>query len=236
MDAASATIVFFAAPLGAIWLLTRVFASSRQYSPITPAQAALAIIALCGAALVVISQADANTRATMLGVAIAAPGAAIAALTPFGLKWGQDIRKRLPRDAANRSDFSLDLSLTTAGVAVSHIPSTIISAGIGMTMTETLSPPMIAAAVIGGALVSTPATLLWRAANLKAPSATINALAYAAPVLSVIWLLTLSLTAARQPALFAAGAIAIIAANALLWHSRQSRSTAAAAKEKSAQA
>ena len=205
IDAASATIAFFAAPVAVIWLLTRLFAHKR--------------ISLSGAALVIISQNANQHQLAITGIAIALAGALTAALTPFGLKWARHLRQEMPgTDCA--ASLHTDVAIATAGALISHIPTTLPSAAIGMALAEPVDASMLAYAAIGGLAISTPATLLWRAANLSRSPARINALAYLAPALSVIWLYALRLAAIHNPIALITGVITIIAANIALNHVR----------------
>ena len=214
-DAASATIAFFAAPAAVIWLLSRLFAHKRPSLSDTTRQLPLALIALCGAALVIVSQNATIPHPAIIGVAIALAGALTAALTPFGLHWARQLRQEM-LGAQSGSSLHAEVAIATAGAVIAHIPTTLASAAIGIALAEPLNAAMLTYAIIGGLIISTPATLLWRAANLTRAPARINALAYLAPALSVAWLYALQLTIIHNPIALITGVIAIIAANIAL--------------------
>lgn len=107
----------------------------------------------------------------------------------------------------------MDMFFITAGITLSHIPSTAASAAIGLALQERLTADMTAAALIEGFAVSTLGTLCWRAANLNARQPGVNALVYIAPALSTLWLWTLSLAAPARPLPFIIGAALAIGSN-----------------------
>ena len=152
------------------------------------------------------------------GVLFAVSAAGAGALeAAFNLRWGVDSSRELVSSARGVRDYqSLDLFFVVLALAVASAVSFPIHAAAGLIGGETITGWSLAIAVLGGGFVQALSSIVYRMAALKTSNLGINALGYAIPVLSLIWLAISSQISVARVDYLVIGAAAIITANLLI--------------------
>lgn len=224
VDVSVAAILYETWTIVMIIVTARLFQKQGRYRRVNVGMFAMLSVGLAGFAFVIVSQVggfsavafDFNSE-TIYGLVIV-----IVAMWLAGdnnariLRWGSDIGQTLSQDDDRKEQQrSLELFGVMAGQAIAHlcfVPSFAIGLGIG----EDLTSRLLAFSVIGGFLAAGPAGILWVAANLRTRNLGINALVYATPCLSLIWLFVFSRVGVALPDYLVIGAALIVTANILI--------------------
>ena len=220
VDISVVVVIFGAATLIRVFLMSRLF---KRYQKIWPDGTLLLLTGLLGLWFAVASDSgrflgfgDA-APGTSVGVSIAVLAAAAAGLTAFGLRWGVDLARSLPADKARDPDsplFSLCCVLTGQGIA--NLIGAALQGSIGLASGESISLESLGIAVATGALVASVGRTAMRMANLTTTNLGINAMTYAVPVVSLVWLLLFDQTEVLRLDYLAIGAVAIVTTSLLI--------------------
>ncbi len=126
------------------------------------------------------------------------------------------VQRALTEVGQRKSEMSLDLFCVIFAFVISNTISTLANALLGLMLGESISFPSFAVGLIGGLVPITVGSIFWRASNLAANNPGINALAYAIPVLSLVWLFLLSQAAVSRWDYLVIGVLGILTANLLI--------------------
>ena len=141
-------------------------------------------------------------------------GAALCiALSGLGVSWGIDVGKDLaafPGLKARRESLELFGALVVSFSA--SLLVAILAGSLALSGGEEFRPGTLLVALIAGLTFVIP-NVSWRLANLVSTTLAINALAYATPLLSLVWLALLSQIGAVRMDLLLLGALLIVASN-----------------------
>ena len=141
-------------------------------------------------------------------------GAALCiALSGLGVSWGIDVGKdlaALPDLKARRESLELFGALVVSFSA--SLLVALLAGSLALSSGETLRPGTVLVAFIAGLIFVIP-NVAWRRANLMSTTLAINALAYATPLLSLVWLALLSQIGAVRMDLLLLGALLVVASN-----------------------
>ena len=135
------------------------------------------------------------------------------ALSGFGVSWGIDVGKdlaALPDLEARRESLELFGALVVSFSA--SLLVAILAGSLALSGGEEFRPGTLLVALIAGLTFVIP-NVSWRLANLVSTTLAINALAYATPLLSLVWLALLSQIGAVRMDLLLLGALLIVASN-----------------------
>ena len=153
---------------------------------------------------------------TLGGVAVALVAAAVSALTAFGVRWGVDLARALPGDKKGPEDLLTNLCCVMTGQSMANMIGVVLQASVGFGIGESIAWESLGIAVATGALVTSVGRTAWRTANLATTNLGINAISYAIPVLSVVWLIFSGQTDLVRFDYLTIGAVAIITASLLI--------------------
>ena len=187
------------------------------------------------------SSADPTLWLLALGVLLAVGSAIIYGLNRRSLAWGAGLKGALPDDLIEQSGYesrSIDLFCATVAGLIATLLIVPLSLLIGINSGETILGKSVSIneiipasalvlIVIGGALIQPIAGVAWRQSSIMlAHNPGINALEHMRPILTLVWLLALSLTVVNGERLIdeisvagdylIIGIVAIIIANLLL--------------------
>ena len=250
VDVSISAVLFATRPLGLVLLTAWLFSSEGRYRKVGPLTALALLAAVAGVALVALShQGDMNmTRLGKYaanapvplagGVGLALGAAVLGSLNAIGFRWGADLAKDLPH--AGRHDAP---SIEVFSVLVGYVVCTIFAAPglalIGFARDEPVVLDTLWLALIGGSIIGAGNTILWRWGILLTSDLKILVVSYFTPLLSLLWLYSLSLRwlSALGPVVgdvhagyLMAGAMTIVGANVGLYfeagnQGRQQRGT-----------
>ena len=226
IDVSVTTALWEIWPILFILLTARILKDEKRYRKINKETLLFLIVGFAGFAFVVVSQTGAGgemnqgalPRAYLLiGVCLAILAAIATSFMAFSLKWGSDLSQELlPKLDGATSKESLDLFCVIIAHVVCSSLSAPVNATIGLLSGEKIAYGVFAVAIIGGIFTDAVATIAWRKSNLITNNLGINAMAYAIPVLSLLWLFVFSRAEVPRPDYLIMGAAAIITANLLI--------------------
>ena len=179
---------------------------------------------MLGSYLVIASQAggfgDINRAffsETIPGLLLVTLAAGAAAAAAFTFPWGEKLAASISSDSIDqRSIKSLALFGTVLGYALSNLLSGPVNIGIGLLRGEELTGTMFAFSILGGMSIHSLGIVLARKANLTTDNLGINAMSYATPVLSLMWLFAFAQTEVERWDYLIIGAAAIISSNLII--------------------
>ena len=231
VDISVTTVLYSLWPISVIFLLERLFRQEKRYREITPTTYWLIAFGLSGFILVVDSRGEGfgvldstPFTALIIGVTIAIIGALATSLASFSFKWSSEIVQELhvgvisyeSSDPSDKRVGSLELFCLVIAYTIANSVSAPINAIIGVTSGESINFGPLVIAILGGVLIQSTGSILWRKANVITVNLGINALVYAIPVFSLIWLAAFADLNVDRVDYLVIGAAAIIAANLLI--------------------
>lgn len=212
-------------PLFIIVLAAWLLREGGQYRKNLRSAIPLALVALAGLAFVVISQTGGfnlgNTSLFNLaaGSVLALLAAAATACTAFTFRWGKDLADQLPVYAGSSRHLPLSLFGAVAAGALISLVGAVLSASIGFAAGEKVEsnlPTYLGYGLMGGVFIHAPMAAALRKVNLTTDNLGVNALAYATPVFTLVWLAIFSEIAVASVPYLVIGTAAIVAANLLI--------------------
>ena len=206
-------------------LMSFLFKDSQRYRKISVDTVIFAFVAIAGVALVILSQNDTPqpllevgndfaSFGTLLGaflVLMAAIGGAVR--TPCTLKLGSLLADKYS-DSEGRE--TAEFVFATVMTCIALLITGGVLCVIGFILSETISWHQLFYAIMGGFFVSSIGIVALRAANLTTDDLGVNALAYAAPLVTLVWLWMLSILDVPHPDYLVIGAMGIVASNLLI--------------------
>ena len=225
IDISITSILYELNPVILIFLTGRLLRSQERFRRIGPFTTIAFGFAVIGVAAVVLSQgssvdalkgiSETPSHALVLGILLALCSAGLASLLGLGFKWGTELAVQLPKDLGHGS-----ASLEVFGVVVAMIICNLIAipgiAMIGFARNEAVVPSALVFGLLGALVVGSLPSILWRKANLITDNLGINVMLYFTPLLSLVWLFTLSLVGDVDVLLLLFGAVVIVAANIIV--------------------
>ena len=224
LDVAVAAILIATWPIFLVVIMARMFKKQGRYEKLTVEKWILLAVAFIGVGFVIASQNTAIDNAvgelftyyTIGGVVLVLLAAAAAGIgPPATVKWGAIVSQTIKED--NKSDDELFFAI------VANIIGKVVS-GVGFVILSVLFGEHIGSIGIVGVLSASAyglfglgiASILLRASNIKTTNLGVNALGYAIPAVSLIWLAFASLINVPHVDWLIIGVSAIIIANILL--------------------
>ena len=224
IDVSASAILFELWPIPFILIVSRflgdTYGYSRNLSFIVPFMA----VAFVGLVFVVASQTgnfsgigNTSFHEGMQGVVLAIVAALLGSLGACSLIWGKNLADQLAAmGLTHRDRSSLVLFGAILGFGISSFWGATANAAIGLFYAGRPSFEVFSVGVIVGVLLQASAAILQRKANLLTRNLGINALGYAIPILSLIWLWIFSEINVLRPDYLLIGAAAIVTANLLI--------------------
>ena len=220
-DIGIVVVVFGTSAIFRVFLMSRLF---KRYQRLWPDVALLLLTGLLGlwfaasgGAGMLLTFGDFLSSDTPIGVALAFLAAGAAALTAIGLRWGVDLARALPAGkVAEPGSLLVNIGCVLTGQGVANLIGSALQASIGFARGESITLESLGIAVATGALVAPVGRTAWRAASLTTTNLGVNALFYAVPVVSLVWLLLFDQTRIPRLDYLAIGAVAIIITSLLI--------------------
>ena len=215
-----AAILFEMYPVGIILLASWLFKGETRYRRITPTTALLVLFSVGGLVFANASQVAgfgvldlSFLWRSLIGVTLVVAAIVAVALSVFGLRWGADLSEELSRGSDPRA---LELYCVVIALFVVSLVSIPVSLVSGFVAGERMTSGAVLTAVVGGAFANAVASVAWRKSVLTADNLGINAIGFAIPVLSLLWLYWIANADVARWDYLIIGATAIITGNLLI--------------------
>ena len=228
VDISVATILLETWPIGIIILTSKLLSSENMYQKNFHRIFLLIGVAFVGFVFVTASStggfrqiADVSSFNTITGVGLALLAALASTFAAFTYSWGRDLSDKLQKEnstiVVNTDRSQLLFFGAILGFTISSFLAALIQSGIGLSVgNETLDLKMLATVIPGGLLFHASANILVRKATLTTSNLGITALAYAIPILALVWIAAVSQIQIARMDYLIIGATAIILANLLI--------------------
>ena len=227
IDVSVAAVLYETWPLFMILLTGKMFQTENRYENIGAFGWACILMGFVGLGFVISSQTDDVSFAKetiplfhlFLGVLLALVSAGLAAMYgSCSLRWGADVLKDIPERKQKETDKDLTMLFALVAIVFTGIPVLPISVALGAwgghnEIVEVDN--MIIAAFLGFFVLAT-AGILFRMANLATTKLETNAMGYAIPIFTLVYLAILGYINIPKTDWLVIGAMGVIAANALL--------------------
>ena len=156
---------------------------------------------------------------TIVGVALSLTAAILTALSAFSFRWSSNLAKELPLNAGRvRTQKSAEVFYLVIAFVICNAISAPINFVIGLISFDGSIElrSMLIAFVFGGVLIQASGNVLWRFGNATTPEVGINAISYATPIFSLVWLFVFFGIELTAPGYLVIGATAIVTTNLLI--------------------
>ena len=223
VDVSVAAILFETWPIAVILLTASLFRRESRYSKIRREMLLLLVMGFVGFWFVAASQSgsfgalgDARFLTTLVGIGLVVLAAFAASVAAYG-SGGSGPEEALPESLVERHgvDFT-DVCCVLIANAIAHFAGSALAGLVGFASGESLDTRILFYAVIAGGIAHTLATITWRSANLMTTNLGINALSYATPIFTLVWLFLFAEVDIARTDYLIVGATAIITANLLI--------------------
>ncbi len=224
IDVAVATILFETYHILIILFTAWLFRRERRYREIRPGMGLLLLLGFAGFGFVVAGEVGRVDWVSSGGLFLLLPGlllamlsAVIAACSAFNLRWGADVSAELaPYSQGRWTREDADLFCVVVASVIANMVAIPLNAGASVLSDESLAVNVLLIGVLWGFVINAMANVAWRYSNLITDNLGINALSYATPIVSLLWLfLFRQVDIARVDYLFI-GAAAIVTANLII--------------------
>ena len=216
----AAVIIFEMHPIILILTTSWLFRKTARYQRLGTSISIPLLLCILGLVFANASQvehlSDLNPgfiRESLLGMAILTPAIASTALTVFGIRWGVTLSSELSQREAPRVPELHCVVLGLLIICLASLPLTLIPAVITH---ESMRFQDAFTACATGLTANAVASISWRKFTLITNNLGTNAIAFAAPVLSIIWLYWIGNVQVPRWDYLLIGAAAIILANLLI--------------------
>ena len=224
VDVSVAAILFETWPIFLILLTALLFRREARYRTIRPDVILLLVVGFVGFAFVAASEtgglgdwSDAQFADTLVGVGLVVLAIVLTTTAAYQFRWGVDLSRALPRQLlTNKNSAMVDICCVVASSWIGNFIASGINVVVGVASGETISTGAITFALIGGIFGNALGNIAWRAANLMTTNLGINAISYATPIFSLIWLFLFAQVHIARVDLLIIGAVAIISTNLLI--------------------
>ena len=223
IDVSIAAILFETWPIVMVLLILFLFRRERRYEQNLSSTLPLMLMGFWGFSFVVSSQfgAFAWNRELMqlaLGVVLAFLGAGVSSLGAFTFRWGADLSRVLTElgEEEEGDEFALDMFGVVVGQTIANLATAPLNIIIGLAWGESIAMQSIVISFVGGLLCNSAANICWRRANLVTTNLGVNAIAYATPLFSLIWLALFWHIAVARVDFLIIGSLAVVSANLLI--------------------
>ena len=224
IDVSVSAILFETYHVLIILLTAWLFRKERRYRKIGFDVILLLILGVAGFAFVVSGQAgvpvwfgEKGILGILPGIGLALAAAIVAAGSAFNLRWGVDLGGELPPRTSNRwSRDSLNLFCVVTGSVIANTVAIPFNFIAGVISGESITLVVFLSGIFGGFVINAIANIAWRNANLITNNLGVNAISYATPIISLIWLFLFSQVHVPRADFLIIGAAAIIIANLLI--------------------
>ena len=222
IDISVATILYETWPLWAILLIKKMFEKEYRYESIDRFGWICILMAFGGLGFVIVSQTgeltlDGETVSKndfIFGISLALISAGLSALLGYTLKWGVNVMDSVPKLKDSKKDMALFFSLI--GIMAAFTVSAVIQASFGVFVNNEIIETDNAVYPFVFGLLMSIGVVYFRKALFTTTKLEINAMSYATPIFSLIWLGMLGYINAPRADWLVIGAMGVVAANTLL--------------------
>ena len=195
LDITVATILFEIWPVFMILFAARLFKDVDRYRRVNITVVSLTLLSLAGFVFAIASQTTTTDGIDSFfavlwesrnGIGLVLAAIVVTTLITSAWKWGVLLDSQAKTEP---NDRSLQLMFVIVAFLIASIISSIGSAGVALAEGETLTPAGALLAFLFGAIL-TVGNVVWGKANFVTDNLGINALNYAIPILSLIWLVS----------------------------------------------
>ena len=200
IDISMAAVLLETWPILLIVLTGRLFRRERRFDGTSSKVLGFVVVGLAGFVFVTASQsADLELLVGPLGLSLAglALGVLLAMLAAgtgalevaFNLRWGVDSSREFSRPTGvSQRDGEFDLFFVVIAFAIASAVSFPVHVVAGFLVGEEIDGQGLVIGVIGGGFVQAFSSIFYRKAALSTDNLGINAMGYAIPLLSLMWL------------------------------------------------
>ena len=225
VDISIAAILYETSPLFLMLLMSVLDRDSERYDAISLSTFLFVILAIVGVTLVILSHNDTPQPLLAIRVNLAEPGTAIGAIFVLMAAIGAALRlgctlkvsealaeKHSGKSIRNRAQVVFSSIMTCICLSVAGG----ILCTIGLFASEAISLHQLSYAVGGGFFITSIGTVALRVANLTTRDLGVNSLAFATPLIALVWLWSLSIVDVSHLDYLTIGAMGIVASNLLI--------------------
>ena len=227
IDISVATILFQSWSLfSLVWLIV-TFQRSNENSGRQSGKSTISLILLIslgfiGFAFVIASQTgelgelgNIPLLHLVIGIILAVSAVALGQLKNWAISWTRNLNRQLSNSLQGLGN-SPAMFFVVVSFLISSLGAAVIGAIVGLARSETLDMELLGLAFLGGMIVNATAGLLWRKANISDENKTFNALFFATPVLSLLFLIWFDLANISEVDYLILGVMAMVVANLLI--------------------
>lgn len=227
VDISIVAVVYELYHIGVIWLTAYLFRRERRYRPVTITTLLLMSVGLAGIGFVVFAQTgmfwglDENSAWSIgrgLGLAVAATVAA--ACAAYAFRWSVDVGRDMVDRGLAPDDGRADVFCVVAVNLIANAICVPLNLMIGFSFNEDANTSVllgtVGVAVLGGLFLNSVPSVFWRKANLETRNLGINALGYATPLFSLLWLWCFAFVGVASWQYLVVGTAAVITVNLLV--------------------
>ena len=224
VDVSMAAILHETWPVILIVLVSRFFKNTDRYRPLTWGTWSFVTLALAGVTMVILSHNEAphpllaigsnfSSMETWIGVLLVSMAALFAAARSCTFLIGASLARE---HSTEKHREAAEIVFVIIVTCICQIFAGIVLCSFGWGLSETISSHQLEYAIFGGLVVSPFGLVAFRAANMTTKNLGVNALAYATPLVTLLWLwMTSTLNVSHWDYLII-GAMGIAAANLLI--------------------
>ena len=227
IDVSVASVLFETWPLWLILMTGIMFKKENRYENINTSKWFFLLMGFAGLVFVVLSQYEElsfkenNTSLfyAVLGVILASISAILgAAACGCSIRWAATVLNDIPMDKQKETNKDLTIFFSLLALIVANIPGVAIGAALSAwgAHNETVELNNMAVAAILGLFISATGSILFRTANIMTTRLEINAIAYATPIFTLLYLATLGYINVPKTDWLVIGAMGVVVANILL--------------------
>ena len=229
VDASVAAVLYETWPVLLILLMPRLFPArdgkAARFHPVSWFTSACIVMAVAGVVMVVLSHGSITSTWEVsyhpLGVASALVGAVLAlgagvgqaAQTAATLKMGASLALAHARRDERGSN---EVMFTAVVVSLCHVAGGVLLCLAGLAVSETIAWSQVPYIIVGGFVITPVGSIAFRLANLKTRHLGVNAIAFTAPVLALLWLWGFSMIDVLRLDYLVIGSLCIVIANILI--------------------
>ena len=224
IDVSVAAILFETWPIFLILLTAILFRGEARYRAIKTDVLLLLVIGFLGFCFVAGSETgdfgnwnDSQFIYTIIGVGVVILAIILTTVSAYQFRWGVDLSRALPEEVVKDKNKDLvDICCVITASWIGNFIASGINVVVGLSSGETIATGALTIALVGGIFGNALGNIAWRAANLMTTNLGINAVSYATPIFSLIWLFLFSQVDIARVDYLIIGAAAIISANLLI--------------------
>ena len=158
-------------------------------------------------------------RHLVIGFTLAASAAILVNFRNYGISWARNLGVQLTSTSASisRLNRSPQMFFVLVSLLISAIGAAIVGMIVGLGRSESMDMELLGSAFLGGMTVNATAGILWRYANMAEENKSFNAVGFAIPILSLVFLFWFGLAEFSEDVDYLVlGVMAIVVANLLI--------------------